>query len=84
MGVTEKGFAMMARMLLRLAEQYAGKRIAFLLEGGYDLAALHNSVAAVLEAMQLGQNVHSESPQLASDKLEPLLRSIRQVREKYS
>jgi acetoin utilization deacetylase AcuC-like enzyme len=84
MGVTEKGFAMMARMLLRLAEQYAGKRIAFLLEGGYDLAALRNSVFAVLEAMQSEKNDHSDLSQPASNKLEPLLRAIRQVREKYS
>jgi len=84
MGVTEKGFAVMAQLLLRLAERHAGERAAFLLEGGYDLAALRSSVAAVLEAMQLGKNDANDLSQPASNKLEPLLRSIRQVHEKYS
>jgi len=83
MGVTEKGFAVMARMLLRLAERHAGERAAFLLEGGYDLAALRSSVVAVLEAMQLGKNDANDLSQPASNELEPLLRSIRQVHEKY-
>ena len=84
MGVTEKGFAVMAQLLLRLAERHAGERVAFLLEGGYDLAALRSSVAAVLEAMQLGKNDANDLSQPASDKLEPLIRNIRQVHEKYS
>jgi acetoin utilization deacetylase AcuC-like enzyme len=83
MGVTEEGFAFMARMLLRLAEQYAGKRIAFLLEGGYDLAALRNSVAGVLEAMQQKKDDADFSPP-AHSELDPLLRRIHQVHEKYS
>ena len=52
MEVTEAGFAGMACLLLELADRYAGGKIAFLLEGGYDLAALNHSVAAVLEVMQ--------------------------------
>jgi acetoin utilization deacetylase AcuC-like enzyme len=84
MGVSEKGFAIMARMLLRLAERHARERIAFLLEGGYDLAALRSSVVGVLEEMQLGKNDDNDLSQFASNKLEPLLRSIRQVHEKYS
>jgi acetoin utilization deacetylase AcuC-like enzyme len=82
MEVTEAGFGGMARLLLRLADQYAGGKIAFLLEGGYDLAALRNSVAAVLEAMQ--QNSRSvESAKPGGDSIEPLIRRILQVREKY-
>jgi acetoin utilization deacetylase AcuC-like enzyme len=82
MEVTEAGFAGMARWLLQLADQYAGGKIAFLLEGGYDLAALCNSVAAVLEAMQ--QNSRTmESAARSGDKIEPLVRRILQVREKY-
>jgi acetoin utilization deacetylase AcuC-like enzyme len=84
MGVTEKGFALMGRMLLELAERHAKERIAFLLEGGYDLAALRNSVAAVLETMQVRKNHHNDISTRASDELEPLLRRIRQVHEKYS
>jgi acetoin utilization deacetylase AcuC-like enzyme len=48
MSVTESGFAMMTRMLMDMAEESCGGRILFCLEGGYDLAALTNSVRAVL------------------------------------
>jgi acetoin utilization deacetylase AcuC-like enzyme len=82
MEVTEAGFAGMARLLLALADQYAGGKIAFLLEGGYDLAALRKSVAAVLEAMQQNPRV-IESDEPGGDRIEPLVRRILQVREKY-
>jgi len=51
MGVTEQGFAAMARSLLGVAEQTAGGRCVAILEGGYDLAATRDSAAAVLDAM---------------------------------
>ncbi len=38
--------------LLGLADKFADAKIAFLLEGGYDLAGLRGSVAAVLDTMQ--------------------------------
>ena len=83
MGVTEAGFAAMARRLLALAEKFAGARIAFLLEGGYDLAGLKNSVAAVLEAMQ--RSCAPAAPILKSgdSRITPLIRRILQVHEKY-
>ena len=54
MDVTEGGFRTIASMVLDLAQQYAGGKIAFLLEGGYDLTALRQSVAAVLQEMEGG------------------------------
>jgi acetoin utilization deacetylase AcuC-like enzyme len=81
MNVTEEGFGAMAETLLRLAERHAGGRIAFLLEGGYDLGALHNSVAAVLNPMQ--QRTLNDSPTARSEKIQPLIRRIRQIHEKY-
>jgi acetoin utilization deacetylase AcuC-like enzyme len=82
MGVTEDGFAEMAERLLRLADEYAGGKIAFLLEGGYDLAALRNSVAAVLQAMQQ-PTMWQESGNPGGDRIKPLIHQIEQVREKY-
>ncbi len=82
MEVTEAGFAGMARLLLRLADQYAGGKIAFLLEGGYDLAALQNSVAAVLETLQQ-KSLPVENAKPGGDKIEPVIRRVLQVREKY-
>jgi acetoin utilization deacetylase AcuC-like enzyme len=83
MGVTESGFAAMARQLLGLAEKFAGARIAFLLEGGYDLAGLKNSVAAVLDVMQRGALPADESLNIKDSRIAPLIRRIQQVHEKY-
>jgi acetoin utilization deacetylase AcuC-like enzyme len=83
MGVTEAGFGAMAEKLLVLAERFADGRIAFLLEGGYDLAGLRDSVAAVLEAMQSKHDDQPQSLQMAPSRIEPLLRRILQVHEKY-
>ena len=82
MDVTEKGFGMMAQRLLELANQYTGGKIALLLEGGYDLTALRNSVAAVLQTIQ--QQPRSKEPlTVGGNKIEPLVRRIHQVHEKY-
>lgn len=83
MGVTEDGFGSMARILMKLAERFSGSRIAFLLEGGYDLAALRNSVGAVLDAMRDQSQGADELPQSAGETLRPLIRRIQQVHEKY-
>ena len=83
MDVTESGFAAMARQLLGLAEKFAGARIAFLLEGGYDLAGLKNSVAAVLDVMQRGALPADESLNIKDRRIAPLIRRIQQVHEKY-
>ena len=82
MNVTERGFAAMAARLMRLAEKHAGGKIAFLLEGGYDLAALKNSVAAVLETLKEGPTA-SLSGNLGGETIEPLVHRILGIHEKY-
>lgn len=82
MEVTEAGFAGMARLLVQLADRYAGGKIAFLLEGGYDLAALNHSVAAVLEVIQPNSR-RKEITKPDGDRIDPLIRRILQVHEKY-
>lgn len=52
MAVTEPGFRFMARALLEVARDCAGGRCAAVLEGGYDLTAIRQSVAAVLDELQ--------------------------------
>ena len=82
MGVSEAGFAAMARALLRLAEACAGSRIAFLLEGGYDLTALSSSVAAVLKEMRSAP--HQDSLGAATgERIQPLIKGILSLHEKY-
>ncbi|HLN87106.1 MAG TPA: histone deacetylase [Candidatus Limnocylindrales bacterium] len=83
MSVTEEGFAAMARQLLVLAEKFAGAKIAFLLEGGYDLAGLKNSVAAVLATMQRSGEPAAANLKLTASRIDPLIRRIRQIHEKY-
>jgi acetoin utilization deacetylase AcuC-like enzyme len=81
MAVTEEGFAGMAEHLLQLADQYTEGKVAFLLEGGYDLPALRNSVAAVLQVMQQAGPRDIVRPN--DDRIEHLIHRIEQVREKY-
>src|SRR5262249_12782209 len=52
MSVTPAGFAAMARACMDLAAETAGGRIAAVLEGGYDLAAIVEGVDAVLDVMR--------------------------------
>jgi acetoin utilization deacetylase AcuC-like enzyme len=82
MGVTETGFAAMAREMLRLAEEFTQNKIAFLLEGGYDLAALRDSVATVLNEMRRppGADVLAAAP---AERIQPLIKGILDIHEKY-
>jgi acetoin utilization deacetylase AcuC-like enzyme len=82
MDVTEQGFGAMARALIRQARQTASGRIAFLLEGGYDLTGLCHSVAAVLAELQ---ELHAGGEPLAASGggVEQLIRRVRQVHENF-
>jgi acetoin utilization deacetylase AcuC-like enzyme len=48
---TERGIAELARQLLVVAHECADGRLAAVLEGGYDLTAIRDSVAQVLEVL---------------------------------
>ncbi len=82
MAVTEQGFGAMASLLVDLAEKHAGGKIAFLLEGGYDLKALKGSVAAVLQEME---GKHKSRTPLApgGEQIHPLIHKILKFQEKY-
>ncbi len=83
MGVSDAGFAYMAQRLLGLADKFTAGKIAFLLEGGYDLAGLRGSVSAVLETMQPGAAPASDAPKLSDSQIAPLIRHIQQLHERY-
>jgi acetoin utilization deacetylase AcuC-like enzyme len=51
MQATEEGFRAMTRVLMCVAEEHAGGRLAAILEGGYDLTALRAAVPAVLDEL---------------------------------
>ena len=52
--VSPAGIAMMARACRSLAEETAGGRLVAVLEGGYDLSAIDEGVATVLDVLQGG------------------------------
>jgi len=68
--------------MLRLAEEFSQNKIAFLLEGGYDLAALRSSVATVLNEMRRppGRDVLAAA---AAERIQPLIKGILDIHEKY-
>jgi acetoin utilization deacetylase AcuC-like enzyme len=82
MAVTEAGFAAMARALLRLADESAAGKIAFLLEGGYDLSALSVSVAAVLREMRR-PGPEDALGAASAERIQPLIKGILSIHEKY-
>jgi acetoin utilization deacetylase AcuC-like enzyme len=52
MTVTEKGFAAMTRVLLEIADEHCKGKVACVLEGGYDVEGLANSVRAVITELK--------------------------------
>lgn len=82
MELSEKGFGIMASLLLGLAQKHAGGRIAFLLEGGYDLKALKNSVLAVLREMR-GKAGTAIPDAEGGEKIRPLIHNILDIQSKY-
>ena len=82
MQVTEAGFKAMARSLLAIARECSGGHCAAILEGGYDLTAIHNSAAEVLGELRDASGVELPSPTEAS-RAGPLLERITRVQQRY-
>ena len=82
MDVTEKGFGALASMLLELADKHAGGKIAFLLEGGYDLTALKNSVITVLQRMK-GEKAGELPAGKGGEMIQPLIHKVLDFQQKY-
>ena len=51
MEVTEQGYARLSEIVCQIADTHSNGRIISLLEGGYNLTALGNSVAAHIEVL---------------------------------
>jgi len=79
MRVTEAGFAHMALRCLRLAEEACGGRLALVLEGGYNRAALARSVAAILRALLDGA-----APEPEAGTTERAMAALARARETQS
>jgi acetoin utilization deacetylase AcuC-like enzyme len=79
MAVTEEGFELMTRILLRVARDHARGRCAALLEGGYDLEGLQSSTLRVLDEMS---GAALEAP-LPAVEARGLLPQVWEVQKKF-
>jgi acetoin utilization deacetylase AcuC-like enzyme len=77
MSVTEEGFGMMARTLLRVARDHAQGRCAAILEGGYDLEGLQRSTMRVLDEMN-GESLNTPLPAITRRGLLPHVWEVQQ------
>jgi acetoin utilization deacetylase AcuC-like enzyme len=77
MTVTEEGFELMARILLRVARDHAQGRCAAILEGGYDLEGLQRSTTRVLDEMS-GELLNAPLPSLNRHGLLPRVWEVQQ------
>jgi acetoin utilization deacetylase AcuC-like enzyme len=79
MELTEDGFAALCGLVVRIAEAHAAGRVAAVLEGGYDVAALARSVRACV-----GVLTGSSPPPLSSDPSPRAADAIRLARSVQS
>ncbi len=78
MTVTEEGYRAMTRLLMRVAERHAEGRLAAILEGGYDLAALQRSMVTVLDELGGARgDTTVATPQPRADVLRPAVAAQR-------
>jgi acetoin utilization deacetylase AcuC-like enzyme len=80
MRVSTEGYGCLARVLLRIARDCAAGRFAAVLEGGYDLHALADSVGRVLDEMG-GEQLEAALP--AAGAPGPGLARIRAAQGRY-
>lgn len=80
MRLTKDGFAAMTRSLLGVARDHAGGRCAVVLEGGYALDALQESVATVLDELG-GERLEEEPPH--GGGAESILDEVTRVHERF-
>jgi len=81
MQVTESGFTAMAHALLDVARDHCDGRCAAILEGGYDLQAIHNSAQQVLDEFRTGAAPPPPAP--ATSRGSALIERIRRVQSRY-
>ncbi len=84
MNVTPDGFALLAKIILELAEKVCEGKVLFLLEGGYNLEGLRDSVKGVLLELLGGENSLFNETAVLEENIEKssVDRIIDQVKEK--
>jgi acetoin utilization deacetylase AcuC-like enzyme len=84
MTVTEGGFARMTKMLMNIAEAECAGKLLLVLEGGYDIQALTNSVEAVIQELRkMPAQVHVEANGEPGLAVMQTVASVKQVLKPY-
>lgn len=82
MKVTEKGFAQLTRILMRMADKYAAGRLALVLEGGYNVRGEKESVREVLRELT-AEDIPQPGPAPAGDETVLTMKKVRDIQKKY-
>ena len=82
MSMTPAGFGALASIVMSIAEKTCGGKTAAVLEGGYDLDILADSVSSILEVFTGKEITPDENPVLDSD-IRRRLDEVKKVQAKY-
>ena len=83
LNVLTSDFAWVTTEICKISARHCEGRVVSTLEGGYDLAGLRGSVAAVLGTMPEGAAPAHEEPNIRASRITPLIRHIQQLHEQY-
>ena len=87
MEVTERGFARMTQILMEIAAATTQGKLAFTLEGGYNVAAERRSVKAVMEELSQGQPLDKtdlvEEEKAKYPEMEKFLLQLKGIQKRY-
>jgi acetoin utilization deacetylase AcuC-like enzyme len=82
MKVTPEGFVTLTRILMDCAQGICRGKLAMVLEGGYGLKGLRDSVQAVL--LELSAKTHSKGiPSENSEKIDPIINRVKKVQREF-
>ena len=87
MEVTERGFARMTQILMEIAAATTQGKLAFTLEGGYNVAAERRSVKAVIEELSQGQPLDKtdlvQEEKAKYPEMEKFLLQLKGIQKRY-
>jgi acetoin utilization deacetylase AcuC-like enzyme len=82
MRVTPEGFASLTRMLMDCAQQSCNGKLAMVLEGGYGLKGLSDSVRAVLLELS-GKTQSKIFPSKSSGEIDSVINRVKKVQQEF-
>jgi acetoin utilization deacetylase AcuC-like enzyme len=83
MGVTSPGYGKMTRSIMDIAEQCCDGRIAFTLEGGYNLKALTEGLSSVLQALLSDREAREQDELSIDSATAAIMNEVRAVQGEY-